>query len=134
MEFRITTAVLAHIRVHAASSADEVCGLLLGQAQRVVSAVPTANVAADPGTAFEIDPSALVAAHRAARAGGLAVLGHYHSHPTGCAVPSITDAHMADEAGVLWLIVAGDRIEGWVSHHGGSVAGRFEGATLQPEP
>lgn len=65
-----------------------------------------ANVAPDPLRHFEIDPAALIAAHRASRAGGLAVLGYFHSHPNGLARPSATDARTAAGDGRIWAIVA----------------------------
>lgn len=55
---------------------------------------------------FEVDPRVLFAAHRYARGAGLAVLGPYHSHPDGSAVPSAMDAARAVEPGEIWLIVA----------------------------
>jgi desampylase len=91
----------------------EACGILLGQGDAIATAWPTANVAPQPERHFEIDPTALIAAHRAARAGGPAVLGYFHSHPTGAAHPSPTDAAMAARDGRIWAIVAGDAITLW---------------------
>lgn len=113
MAIRISRAALDAIaRQAAASPAAEVCGLLLGAAglaaEDVRTALPAANVAADPARRFELDPAALIAAHRRARAGGEAVLGHYHSHPSGDVRPSARDAAMAFEANALWLICAPD--------------------------
>lgn len=130
MAWAISTDVLADIVRHAATSPDEVCGLLLGDDGRVVAAVPTSNVAADPSCRFEIDPVALFAAHRAARTGGDRVVGHYHSHPSGDASPSRTDAAMAHDQGALWLIVGGDRIAAFVARSGGSIHGSFEPVSL----
>lgn len=87
----------------------ECCGLLLGTAgpaMRIDAVAPAANVAPDPARHFEVDPAALIAAHRRARAGGPALLGAYHSHPTGDVRPSATDAAAAEGAGELWLIIA----------------------------
>lgn len=83
----------------------ECCGLLLGHGA-IERAVPTANVAADPLRHFEIDPQALISAHRAARAGGPQVLGYYHSHPSGHPVPSATDCRHAGGDGRVWAIAA----------------------------
>lgn len=88
-----------------ASPAREVCGLLFGDEARIHFALPTANVARNPEDAFEIDPRALIAAYRAERAGGPRLIGHYHSHPSGSALPSARDAAAA-EPGKLWLILA----------------------------
>lgn len=109
----ISRAALAAARAHAATvPGREVCGLLLGATAtdgsvRIDAAQPCANVAADPATAFEIDPAALIAAHRAARHGGPAVIGCYHSHPRGPARPSPRDAAQAAGDGQIWLILPG---------------------------
>ncbi|MFM6831200.1 MAG: Mov34/MPN/PAD-1 family protein, partial [Novosphingobium sp.] len=65
----------------AASAAHplEACGLLLGAGCGVMDALPAANIAPDPAHHFEIDPAALIAAHRAARSGGPEVVGYFHS-------------------------------------------------------
>jgi proteasome lid subunit RPN8/RPN11 len=102
----------------AASPAHEVCGLLLGEGDRIDRIVPTANVAADPTRWFEIDPVALFAALRAERAGGPRVIGHYHSHPNGSAQPSPRDAAAA-EPGKLWLIVGGGVARMWLAEAAG---------------
>lgn len=73
---------------------------------------PCRNVAPDPRDSFEIDPAALIAAHRAARSGGPAPIGHYHSHPRGPAHPSARDAAMA-EPGSYWLIAGEGELRGW---------------------
>jgi proteasome lid subunit RPN8/RPN11 len=72
-------------------------------------------VAADPARSFEIDPAALFAAHRRARAGAVVVIGHYHSHPSGAAVPSARDAAQAMGDGALWLILTADEARLWRS-------------------
>lgn len=107
MPIEIATGLVEGVIARAAADpAREVCGLLFGGAGRIEAALATANVAADPATTFEIDPAALFAAHRAARAGGPAVIGCYHSHPSGRPVPSARDVAGA-EPGQYWLIVAG---------------------------
>ena len=114
MKLVIASAVLASIRAHAQTAApQEACGLLIGDAGGVASAVPTTNVAAAPERNFEIDPAALLRGHREARGDGLAVIGHYHSHPNGVAQPSRTDAARAAVDGQVWLIVADDGVTGW---------------------
>lgn len=102
-------AILAAVR---GAYPDECCGLLVGTSEdgrAIVSrAVAAANVASEPARRFDVDPGVLLATHRAARAEGTAVLGPYHSHPDGAAVPSPTDAARARDAGAAgeaWLIV-----------------------------
>ena len=61
----------------------------------------TANVATDPTRHFEVDPAALVAAHKGARSGGAQVIGYFHSHPNGLARPSATDAATSARDGAV---------------------------------
>jgi desampylase len=134
MEARIASAAAAAILARAAAaSAHEVCGVLLGPAPAgagaqvfVAEAVPAANVAADPALAFEVDPAVLLGLHRAARAGGAAVVGHYHSHPSGTAWPSPRDAAAAHGDGALWIIAADGRLAGFAARAGGPVHGAFD--------
>lgn len=105
MDVRISRTMLEEILVAAAGQRQEICGLLLGGEGRIDAILPAANVAADPTRHFELDPAVLLGAHRAARAGGPRVVGHYHSHPSGYPVPSATDAACAVPDGSLWLIV-----------------------------
>ena len=106
MDLRVTRAALAEMSAHAVRAApQECCGLLLGRGGTIDRARPAGNVAKDPLRFFEIDPQALVDAHRAARAGGPQVLGYYHSHPGGPAQPSATDRAMAAGDGRIWAIV-----------------------------
>jgi len=93
---------------------------------RVDAILPAANVAADPAHRFEIDPAVLLAAHRAARAGGPEIVGHYHSHPQGGPAPSATDAAMAQGEDEIWLIVGDDGALGaWRASSRGVMHGRF---------
>ncbi|MET0361887.1 MAG: M67 family metallopeptidase [Sphingobium sp.] len=109
----IARSVLADIQALADGQATEICGLLLGGQGRVDTFLASANVAADPARRFEIDPAVLIAAHRAARHGGPAIVGCYHSHPSGRAVPSAADAAQAAPEGMLWLIVGSGQARLW---------------------
>ena len=120
MTLIISTALLEDIRSYARISApNECCGLLLGDFEpmsnhaRVTQLRPATNIAAQPLHRFEIDPGVLIAAHREARNGGPAIIGHYHSHPSGPAQPSTVDAAMAQRNGEVWLIVGDSAITGW---------------------
>ncbi len=84
---------------------QECCGLLLGNGDTITQIVPAANVHSDPLAHFEIDPAALISAHKSARAGGPSVLGYYHSHPSSPAKPSATDQAMASGDGRIWAII-----------------------------
>ncbi|HEX8486339.1 M67 family metallopeptidase [Sphingomonas sp.] len=123
----ISTAALATIRADvAANEGREACGLLLAKDDDIMLAVPCRNVAADPARRFEIDPVALIAAHRAARAGGPAIVGHYHSHPDGSSLPSPRDAADAVPDGSLWLIVGADSARLWRAVPHGLIENRFD--------
>ncbi|RJG55207.1 M67 family peptidase [Sphingobium terrigena] len=131
MAVTISRMLLDQIQAIAAADRAEVCGLLLGAAGRIEAIAPAINVAPDPARHFELDPAALIAAHRAARAGGAPIIGHYHSHPSGVAVPSATDAVCAAPDGSLWLIVAGRDARLWVAQGDGAGGVRFAPATLR---
>lgn len=106
----LTISQSAHTTMLAAAhqaAPHEACGLLLGTAAHIESAVSTTNVARDRARHFEIDPAALIIAHRAARDGsGAQVIGYFHSHPNGLARPSATDEASAARDGRVWVIVA----------------------------
>jgi proteasome lid subunit RPN8/RPN11 len=75
----ISRANLDAIVEHARRTAPfECCGLLVGTAGEVRSAIPTANLSSDPNH-FAIDPKDHLAGRREARRRGLEVLGFYHS-------------------------------------------------------
>jgi desampylase len=131
MKVGISRAVLDQILTHAAGQPEkEVCGLLLGEAGLISAARPAANVASDSGRMFELDPAVLLAAHKAARGGGPAIVGHYHSHPNGNPSPSPADAGQA-ESGLLWLIVAGERAALYEARQDGPIHGCFQPVELE---
>ncbi len=115
MKVAISRITLEQIMALCVADRDEVCGLLLGAPGRIDAILPAANIASDPARHFELDPAVLIAAHRAARAGGPAVIGHYHSHPSGVAMPSATDAACAAPDGGFWLIVADGEARLWIA-------------------
>jgi desampylase len=119
------------VALAAASPGREICGLLLGRGTRIEHLLPCRNVADDPRARFEIDPAALIAAHRAARGGGPPVIGHYHSHPSGHARPSPRDAADAVPDGSIWIIVAGGSVRAWRAVPAGARHGRFDPLRLR---
>ncbi len=100
----------------------EACGILLGTGGRITEARAAANVHPAPATHFEIDPQALIGAHRAARAGGPQVIGYFHSHPVGEPVPSATDRACAAGDGKLWAIISAGDVRFWLDGEQGFVA------------
>nr|WP_295638176.1 M67 family metallopeptidase [Novosphingobium sp.] len=122
-ELIVTRSVLAALIEAAAGAAPkEACGLLLGAGGTIDEARPCANLAADPQRFFELDPAALIAAHRAERSGGAILLGYYHSHPSGLAQPSAEDQRQASGDGKVWAIVAGREVRFWRDGPQGFVA------------
>jgi proteasome lid subunit RPN8/RPN11 len=120
MEIRVTSLALDQLRAAAVQAApEECCGLLLGAVGGIEATQPACNVAADPLRQFEIDPQALIDAHRAARAGGLQVIGYYHSHPGGPAAPSPTDSAQGAHDGRVWAIVGESGVTFWRDEEGG---------------
>ncbi len=115
MDIEVTSEALGQMRAAAAAAHPrEACGILLGEGERISEARPAANVHPTPQTHFEIDPQALIDAHRAARhAGAPQVIGYFHSHPVGAAAPSATDRASASGDGRVWAILAGDDVTFW---------------------
>lgn len=114
MRLEVTMAAIRQMLAECVSAAPhEACGLLLGEGARVTQARPAVNVASDPSRHFEIDPQALIDAHRAERTGGPRVIGYYHSHPNGPAEPSATDRAQAAHDGRVWAIIADGEVRFW---------------------
>jgi proteasome lid subunit RPN8/RPN11 len=127
MKVRISSAALQQITSEATASPHaEICGLLFGSGDLIEHAEPCTNVASDPSNAFEIDPSRLIAAHRAMRRGGPTLAGCYHSHPFGPPSPSPRDAAAASPDGWWWVIAAVSGIGIYRAAAGGSLHGMFE--------
>ncbi|MDJ0951442.1 MAG: M67 family metallopeptidase [Alphaproteobacteria bacterium] len=95
---------------------EECCGLLAGRrgpdaSIEILRAVPAPNIAAERARRFEIDPQLWLDLRRQLAGGPDAILGLYHSHPDGAALPSPRDAAAAWPLGpadgpVVWLITA----------------------------
>lgn len=132
METRISRGLLDALIARAGASPDrEICGLLLGTEAEIRAAIPTGNMSATPDRAFEIDPQALFDQARAERAGGMAMIGHYHSHPNGRAEPSPCDAAAAlGTPSQLWLILADGDATLWRSTGRGEPGRGFERVDL----
>ena len=97
----VRDAVVAHAREAAPA---ECCGMLVGAAGAITSAVRARNLSDQP-TRFLIDPADHIQARRAARAAGLDVVGFYHSHPHSSPEPSQTDVVEAAYPNHMYLIV-----------------------------
>jgi proteasome lid subunit RPN8/RPN11 len=84
----VAVAIIQHARD---AVPQECCGLLIGDTATVTAAVAARNIADEPTRRYLVDPQDHFAAIRLARARGHEVIGAYHSHPRGPAVPSATD-------------------------------------------
>ena len=114
MPIEVTRDVIEALQAEARDAHPrECCGIMLGQGSRITAIAPATNVHPAPERHFELDPPVLIAAHRAAREGGPEVIGYYHSHPVGEAVPSSTDRAMASGDGRIWAIIAGEELKFW---------------------
>lgn len=86
----------------------EACGLLLGTYdgdRTVVAEAVAARNLAPEADRFELDPQGFADALRRADSRGLEIVGCYHSHPSGRAVPSKED-HAAAQPGWSHVILA----------------------------
>ncbi|MGH9173246.1 MAG: Mov34/MPN/PAD-1 family protein [Vicinamibacterales bacterium] len=89
---RLPAHVEAAIIAHAVQDRPaECCGLLLGNEDEVLEALPACNAADDPVRHYLVDPQEYFQAIRRARERSLQVIGAYHSHPRSSATPSATD-------------------------------------------
>lgn len=114
MTMAVTSAVRDALIFEAEQSMPlEACGLLFGTETGISAYLPTANVHPSPETHFEIDPQALIDAHRAMRSGGPRLVGYYHSHPSGPPEPSATDRALAAKDGMISAIVGEGRVTLW---------------------
>lgn len=107
----LTPALVAALQRQAeAAYPEECCGLLLGRDSgeggiAVTAAEPSANLATDRRRRFEVDPVLYLRLSHRPPPGAGRLIGLYHSHPEGMAVPSSEDARAAWQEGWVWLIV-----------------------------
>jgi len=107
--FHIPKSIAGEIVAHAVrDDPNECCGLLAGEGDDVVAALPAANAAASPYR-YVIDSKELFRLFREIEWGDKPwkVVGNYHSHTHSEAYPSPTDvreAHLGPEA--TYLIVS----------------------------
>jgi proteasome lid subunit RPN8/RPN11 len=95
-------------RLAATACPAEACGLLLGTPRRITALAPSRNLATAED-AFEIDTALHLRLQRTTRA----VVGVWHSHPRGPAVPSARDQAGAWDPSLLWLITGADGTRAW---------------------
>ncbi len=93
---RVADGILRSAR---ASRPEECCGIVLAESHEPdLGAVllPSANVdRTEPRRRYRLDHRAHLRAVEAEVSGAAVILGYYHSHVAGPALPSQTDAHLA---------------------------------------
>ena len=104
---RLPPDVLRDISLQAAASyPHEACGALVGAGDDIALSFPLPNRdALAPEVGFAVDPKDYLRVEAEAEARGLSLLGFWHSHPDGLALPSATDRAYAWE-GLLTVIVS----------------------------
>jgi proteasome lid subunit RPN8/RPN11 len=106
-EIRLARDVAAEVLNHARSNPDEeCCGLLAGLDRAISRACSAQNAAEHPATAYEIATKDLFRIIREIRAGGLELLGIYHSHPNGDNQPSQRDVERAYYPDAVYFILS----------------------------
>ena len=99
LPLRVRIAIDAWAR---ASHPEEACGLLVGRIAGTANDLETEVRSAtrvrnrsQSSDRYELDPGDFIAADQRARASGYAIVGVWHSHASGAAVPSETDRRNA---------------------------------------
>ena len=142
MFVRLSSRLLSEIEHHARRAfPHECCGVLVGRSAeeeiRVERVIELANVAGAPEQRYEIDPESLLRVHRWGTDDGSVVVGYFHSHPRGQAVPSETD-RAAAWPGSSYLITAVDArgtttTRSWRLMRSSFEGASFEGASFEEE-
>ncbi|MEF8840366.1 MAG: desampylase [Haloarculaceae archaeon] len=128
MTLRLDRSVRGTVLAHARDGApEEVCGVLGGTHRNRATGTTTvatgtgatggdsshartvhrvSNVASEPRTRYELDPSEQFRAMEAIEDAGGDVVGFYHSHPRGPPRPSATDEALATWDGYSYVVVS----------------------------
>jgi proteasome lid subunit RPN8/RPN11 len=99
----IVNQILHYAQLH---SEQEVCGLIGAFQQKPVSCYPIPNIADNPTSQYEMDPSEQLKAMRQMQETEQQLFAIYHSHPHTQAQPSPTDLKMANYPEALYLIIS----------------------------
>jgi [CysO sulfur-carrier protein]-S-L-cysteine hydrolase len=103
---RVKNEVLKQMADHVLQEPQlECCGLLAGSARVITRAITTTNARAS-ATEYAIAPKELFQSMREIRAGGLELMGIYHSHPNGENKPSARDIDEAYYPDVAYFILS----------------------------
>lgn len=102
------------MRAHVEAEAPlEACGLLGGRDGVVQAVIPVTNAERSP-VRFRMEPGEQLRAFEQLEAAGLEVVGIFHSHPQGPAVPSPADIAEAryEVMQIIWCPCEGE----WLAH------------------
>ena len=110
---RTSDALIERIADAARASAAEICGALIGDGRIVAEAVPLANESTAADHAFLISAAEVMRIERAAERDGRMLMGFYHSHPAGEAVPSPTDVDNALPGFLYWIASRAGVVRAW---------------------
>jgi proteasome lid subunit RPN8/RPN11 len=109
----MTQAIIDRIRAEASNSPSEICGALIGDGTAVTTALALANHSVSTHDSFYIPAAEVLRMERAADLAGNMLMGFYHSHPKGDAVPSARDVHEAVPSYVYWIISGSGDVRAW---------------------
>jgi proteasome lid subunit RPN8/RPN11 len=93
------------VELASAGAPHEVCGLLVGNADRITRIISLPNAAADPQHHYHMDDQALTQAFFQMQRDALKLHAFYHSHPRGQPIPSQTDKQQATYPDTPYLII-----------------------------
>ncbi|THF83874.1 Mov34/MPN/PAD-1 family protein [Cohnella fermenti] len=86
----------------------ESCGAMIGSrsggAVKVTGFLLVRNIAPDPRVSFRFDPDGWLAACARMQKNQRDIVGVWHSHPSGPALPSVRDAEGWDGHGTYWIV------------------------------
>ncbi len=126
----LTQRQLDEIVAHAQGLApEEACGLLGGVGGRVLGVYPVENALHSP-LAYSMEPQAQVETMMLIEELGWDLLGIFHSHPAGPAIPSQTDVRQAYYPESLTVILAPGRDRAWQARAFRIDEGRVEEAQV----
>jgi desampylase len=109
----MTTTIIERIRAEASNANTEICGALIGDGTAVIRTLALVNHSAHTQDSFYIPATEVMRIERAADLEGHMVMGFYHSHPNGDAVPSTTDVHEAVPGYVYWIVSRSGDVRAW---------------------
>jgi proteasome lid subunit RPN8/RPN11 len=99
-------AMIVHI---ARCAPEEACGLLAGTGETVKGVFPVTNHLHSPNR-FEMDHREQLEVLNSLESRHLELVGIYHSHPAGPAVPSLEDISSFSYPGVVYLIWSNTKV------------------------